>query len=209
MFFIFLKRRLWEVYGGVEGLTCDSTNKNTNDSFMLCKNLNIRPCTDRTVYCSFPPNPIGPAMKDISVNPDGSSYEDETQACQEGPWFNTDDNVNDRGDFEFIETIISKAQITRKKSCKFPKSIKVRRVLTPIERQNLADNDPLRVEWNITSENLQSYTFAADNQIVSGNTLAGFKCENSDQPLGGKCKDFEVQLCCPGTRLHFSSCFNK
>ena len=205
--------RLWEVYGGVEGLTCDSTNKNTNDSFMLCKNLNIRPCTDRTVYCSFPPNPTLPAMKDfvnqLAMKNDGSKYEDENQECQEGPWFNTDDNVNDRGDFEFIETIISKAQITRKKSCKFPKAIKVRRVLTPAERQNLADNDPLLKEWEITSENLQAYTFAADNQIVSGNTLAGFKCENSDQPLGGKCKDFEVQLCCPGTKKYFFLYLNK
>ena len=199
-----MKYRLWEVYGGVEGLTCDSKNNNTNDTFMLCKDLNIRPCTDRTVYCSFPPNPTHPAMKDISVNPDGSTYEVTNQGCQEGPWFNTDDNVNDRGDFEFIETIISKAQISRKKSCKFPESIKVRRFLTSAERQNLANNDPLLDEWTITRENLQAHTFAADNQIVSGNTLAGFKCENSDQPQGGKCKDFEVQLCCPGDSFIFS-----
>ena len=65
--------RLWEVYGGVEGLTCDSKNK--TDEYMLCKNLNIRPCTDRTVYCSFPPEPNNFAMKDITVNPEGSKYE--------------------------------------------------------------------------------------------------------------------------------------
>ena len=65
--------RLWEVYGGIEGLTCVSKNK--TDEYMLCKNLNIRPCTDRTVYCSFPPEPKNFAMKDITVNPEGSKYE--------------------------------------------------------------------------------------------------------------------------------------
>ena len=51
--------------------------------------------------------------------------------CQEGDWFNTDSNILDRGDHERIETIIQQSQISRKKTCKFPEKIKVRRVLTP------------------------------------------------------------------------------
>ena len=118
--------------------------------------------------------------------------------CQEGDWFNTDNNILDRGDHERIETIIQQSQITRKKTCKFPEKIKVRRVLTPLEDQTLSENDPLRDIWEINSQNLQQHTFTKDNQKVFGNTIDGFKCEHVDQSGDGKCKDFEVQLCCPG-----------
>ena len=78
LLFLYLKSdRLWEVHGGVEGLTCDSRNKTENQTgdYMLCRNLNVRPCIDRTVYCTFPPKPTHPAMMDIMINPDGSKYE--------------------------------------------------------------------------------------------------------------------------------------
>ena len=97
--------------------------------------------------------------------------------------------MNDRGDFERIEEIIKQAQTNRQKSCKFPEKIKVRQHLSP------ADGTPAE-EWVITSRQLQSNTL--DNQVVTGNTIEGFSCENSDQPGGARCKDYEVQLCCPG-----------
>ena len=118
--------------------------------------------------------------------------------CQEGDWFNTDNNILDRGDHERIETIIQQSQISRKKTCKFPEKIKVRRVLTQSEDETLPENHPLRDIWEINSQNLQQHTFTEDNQKVFGNTLEGFKCEHVDQSGGGNCKDFEVQLCCPG-----------
>ena len=120
--------------------------------------------------------------------------------CEEGSWYNTNDNLG-RGDQELIETVIKESQISRKKSCKFPENIKVRRVLTQEEDNTLLENDPLREIWEINSQNLQSHTFTADNQVVSGDTINGFECENDIQLSGGKCKDFEVQLCCPGKML--------
>ena len=63
---------MWEVYGGVDGLTCTSIN--TTDEYMLCKDLDIRKCTDRTVYCSFPPEVEEPAKIDTLEIPDGSKY---------------------------------------------------------------------------------------------------------------------------------------
>ena len=117
--------------------------------------------------------------------------------CQEGAWFNTNDNLG-RGDQELIETVIQQAQISRKKSCKFPEKIKVRRVLTPEEDDTVRLDDPLRDIWEINSQNLQSHIFTADNQRVGGDTLSGFECKNDVQLGNGKCKDFEVQLCCPG-----------
>ena len=64
--------RLWEVYGGVDGLTCTSIN--STDEYMLCKDLDIRKCTDRTVYCSFPSEVELPAKIETLENPVGSKY---------------------------------------------------------------------------------------------------------------------------------------
>ena len=72
LFLIF--HRLWKVEGGIEPLTCTSENK--TDDYMFCKNFNVRKCTDRTVYCSFPPKPTHQEKIEIKVNPEGSKYED-------------------------------------------------------------------------------------------------------------------------------------
>ena len=110
--------------------------------------------------------------------------------------------MNDRGDFERIEEIIKQAQTNRQKSCKFPEKIKVRQHLSPAVYAALPESSRPE-EWVITSRQLQSNTI--DNQVVTGNTIEGFSCENSDQPGGARCKDYEVQLCCPG-RLIFNIC---
>ena len=62
------KCSLWEVVGGVESLTCDSTNTTGNNS-MTCRDLSIPPCADRTVYCTFPPKAVSPTSTEILENP--------------------------------------------------------------------------------------------------------------------------------------------
>ena len=70
---------LWEVYGGEEGLTCTSTD--STDEYMLCKSLDIRKCTDRTVYCSFPPEVYEPAKIMLLDKPGDSNYGDSNSKC--------------------------------------------------------------------------------------------------------------------------------
>ena len=59
--------RLWNVTGGVDGLVCKSVNSSSED--MLCKELSIPACADRTVYCTFPPEVNPPAVLTILQNP--------------------------------------------------------------------------------------------------------------------------------------------
>ena len=58
---------VWEVDGGVDGVTCaDHTANDTvfdvalnnNRSRLTCQNLHVPDCADRTVYCTFPPQSI-------------------------------------------------------------------------------------------------------------------------------------------------------
>ena len=73
---------MWEVEGGVDGLTCsDHTANDTvfdvalNDTRprLTCQNLAIPDCIDRTVYCTFPPATITYGTKTTPTNP-SSSY---------------------------------------------------------------------------------------------------------------------------------------
>jgi hypothetical protein len=45
----------WNVTGGGEyGFICNATSESTGND-VICKNLNIPMCVDRTVYCTYPP----------------------------------------------------------------------------------------------------------------------------------------------------------
>ena len=55
------------MYGGADRLTCSS--ENVTGDYMLCKDLNIPKCVDRTVYCSFPPDVANPTSLTILENP--------------------------------------------------------------------------------------------------------------------------------------------
>ena len=60
--------RIWNVTGGVDGLTCNAADQ-TDSGSMACKTLNIPDCVDRTVYCTFPPKVSHPTTIDILENP--------------------------------------------------------------------------------------------------------------------------------------------
>ena len=49
--------RRWTVTNGIDGETCTNWNKNSTE--LMCDNVNIPACADRTIYCTLPPKPEG------------------------------------------------------------------------------------------------------------------------------------------------------
>ena len=78
---------VWEVEGGVDGLTCN--DHTANDTITLnatlnitrprltCESLTIPDCVDRTVYCTFPPKSIDDGTITTPINPN-PAYGDDT-----------------------------------------------------------------------------------------------------------------------------------
>jgi len=66
-----LLSRIWEVTGGRYGLTCNRTDSSASDEdeTLLCKNLSIPDCADRTIYCTHPPSNFQQGKLTISANP--------------------------------------------------------------------------------------------------------------------------------------------
>jgi len=64
----FLSLRIWNVTGGRSGLTCPSVS-NVSGDYLLCKDLSIPDCSDRTVYCTYPPATLTQGSVTIKNNP--------------------------------------------------------------------------------------------------------------------------------------------
>ena len=157
----------WDVNGGQDGLTCDDTDSNSTE--LTCGPLSIPDCVDRTVYCVFPPASI--AGGDITINQNPSpSYKKQSQ-CNWGRWFNANDNVGGKGDFEIITEINGKFGTM---ACANPDDIKAR-----------------------VKETKQEVPKQGGPQVYSKyDKINGFTCLNKDQ-TDGQCLDYEVSLCCP------------
>jgi hypothetical protein len=74
-FFITNYFSVWIVSGGMYGLTCpEPVNYIQNgNGTILCKNLSIPDCVDRTVYCTNPPDSV-PAESVTIINNPSSTY---------------------------------------------------------------------------------------------------------------------------------------
>ena len=61
---------IWTVVGGKYGLTCNKTgNASDSDTTLYCKKLVIPNCVDRTVYCTYPPDPYPQGSVTVKFNP--------------------------------------------------------------------------------------------------------------------------------------------
>jgi len=70
IFMAFIIYRMWSVVGGQYGLTCNKTgNASDSDTTLYCKKLVIPNCVDRTVYCTYPPDPYPQGIVTVKSNP--------------------------------------------------------------------------------------------------------------------------------------------
>ena len=108
----------WEVYGGLEGLTCPESNNSTSD-ILRCSIVNIPDCEDRTIYCSFPPDEIPGGVVNIVKNT--SPFYKKNQECRWTKWFNS--GKGSKGDQELVSELYKRETW---QVCPFPDDIKVR-----------------------------------------------------------------------------------
>ena len=166
------KDSLWDVYGGLDGLTCNDDSKQGGQG---CKEVYIPACVERTVYCVFPPSTIEGGQVTVEHNPGPYSTTIQGQ-CKWTRWFNTNDNVIGKGDYELISEVNKKHGIM---ACPEPLNI-IARVVDTQEIVSTLDGG------------LQNFT-TYDN-------VTGFICRNIDQS-DGQCLDYEISLCCPPGNL--------
>ena len=110
--------------------------------------------------------------------------------CEDGGWYSTDTNPNDRGDMEYIEEVVKEAQSKREKSCRYPQKIYVRKVGTSSDGTEISSRF-------ISGFDIVNPEDVDDTQKVFGDTITGFYCKNEDQLGSIKCSDYEIKLCCP------------
>ena len=67
---VFELHSVWDVYGGVDGLTCNDFNATDGEDMLTCETLSIPACVDRTVYCEYPTIMDQGGAMEIQYNPD-------------------------------------------------------------------------------------------------------------------------------------------